>query len=53
MTRTLVDKRGIHLANELAEPDDDVLELVVYVRLRDGVRQRAPRVGEVAQHHTL
>lgn len=48
-----VDKRQIHLADQLAEPRNNVLELLGHVLRGHGLRQGAPRIGEVAQHHAF
>ena len=49
----LVHQGGVGLAHQLAEPFDDVVELVGHGGIGDGVAQRLVRVGEVAQEHAL
>ena len=49
----LVHQGGVGLAHQLAEPLDNVVELVGHGRIGDGVAQRLVRVGKVAQKHAL
>ena len=48
-----VHQGGVGLAYQLAEPLDDVVELVSHGRIGDGVSQCLVRVREVAQKHAL
>ena len=48
-----VHQGGVGLAHQLAEPLDDVVELVGHGRIGDGVAQRLVRVREVTQKYTL
>ena len=48
-----VHQGGVGLAYQLAEPLDDVVELVGHGRIGDGVAQRLVRVREVAQKNAL
>ena len=49
----LVHQGGVGLAHQLAEPLDNVVELVGHGSIGDGVAQRLVRVREVAQKHAL
>ena len=49
----LVEQAGVDLADHLAEPGDQVLELLGAGLLRHGLPQRPGGVGEVAQHDAL
>ena len=48
-----VHQGGVGLAHQLAEPLDDVVELVSHGRIGDGVAHCLVRVREVAQKHAL
>ncbi len=49
----LVEQAGVDLPDELAEPLDEVAQILVLELFRDGLRCRAVGVGEVAQDHAL
>ena len=49
----LVDEGGIYLADQFAQPHEDVVELLGAVAFRNRVLQRAVSVRQVTQHHAL
>ena len=49
----LVEQAGVDLAHHLAEPGDQVLEVLGLQVVRDGVLQRLVGAREVAQHDAL
>ncbi|MCB5294732.1 hypothetical protein BJQ90_04201 [Arthrobacter sp. SO3] len=49
----LIEQAGVDLADQFAEPRDEVLEVLAQGVLRDGLPQRFEAVGKVAQHDAL